>query len=185
MANLFDAHFTFNTSGSMHTKDNFKLFLDNSGNIIDKRQLEYGIYNKIIKIEYNKLFLIKLHKLGFGDIIDFITKILYIKKLVIYLTNGNCGCEQRRIKYNKFYIFWYSFKMRDLYVQDDDVVFKIKQLKKSKRKLKMFEESQEQPIPQPIPQPTQTSAVNAPTVPLQNPVTPVEFKKPCGCSKKR
>ena len=75
--------------------------------------------------------------------------------------------------------------MRDLYVQDDDVVFKIKQLKKSKRKLKMFEESQEQPIPQPIPQPTQTSAVNAPTVPLQNPVTPVEFKKPCGCSKKR
>ena len=79
MTNLFDAHFTFNSSGSMHTKDNFKLFLDNSGNVIDKHKLEYGVYNKTIKIEYNKFFLIKLHKLGFGDIIDFITKLKNLK----------------------------------------------------------------------------------------------------------
>ena len=184
MTNLFDAHFTFNSSGSMHTKDNFKLFLDNSGNVIDKNKLEYGVYNKTIKIEYNKFFLIKLHKLGFGDIIDFITKLLYIKNLVMYLTNGNCGCEQRRIKYNKFYIFWYSFKIRDLYVQDDDVVFQIKQSKKSKRKLKVLEEPQE-PQKQISPQPQQKQNFNPPTGPLPKPITPVEFKKPCGCSKKR
>ena len=55
------------------------------------------------------------------------------------------------------------------------------QFKKSKRKLKVLEESQEQPSQQP----PQTQEVNPPTVSLPKPITPVEFKKPCGCSKKR
>ena len=106
MNKLGNVHFTFNTTGSVNESDNFKVYLDKNGNPITN-ELEYGVYNKIIEINFNKLLMIKLQYIGFGDIIDFITKITGIKKLIIKLTNGNCGCEQRRIKFNSYLKFYY------------------------------------------------------------------------------
>ena len=77
MKNLHDMHFTFNSSIVGNHTNNFKVFLDDDGNIIDKSKLEYGVYNKIIKIEIKKLLIIEKHKLKFGDIIDYFTRKLY------------------------------------------------------------------------------------------------------------
>lgn len=141
MKNLFDAQFTFNSSGSMHAKESFKVFLDNNGNIIDKDQREYGIYNKVLKINISTLLFIKKHYVGLGDIIDFITRKLYIKALLIYLTNGNCGCETRRILFNKWVqIPWFSIHKRPLYLDDEEILNDVKNYKKRNIKLQLKEE---------------------------------------------
>ena len=62
-------------------------------------------YYKVINFEFKKSLIIYSQKysLHIGDIIDFITKHTGIKKLIIYLTKGNCGCEARRKKFNQWF----------------------------------------------------------------------------------
>jgi hypothetical protein len=105
-------------SNTMYTNYNSRtLAIDaNTGaqNVIDsvkyfnnkKEENEY-IYYKVINLnfKFQKVFKIKLNfvSLHIGDIIDYITKKTGIKKLIIKLTNGNCGCEARRVKFNKWF----------------------------------------------------------------------------------
>ncbi len=60
-------------------------------------------YIKYINFTFNFKRVIKLykHSIGSGDIIDYFTSITGIKKFIIYITKGNCGCEARRKKFNK------------------------------------------------------------------------------------
>lgn len=103
--------------------------LDKYNNIKEEQN---NIYYKIINLnfEFKKVFKIKLNfvSLHIGDIIDYITKKTGIKKLIIKLTNGNCGCEARRIKFNKWFkvpiIF---FKFDKLNYKDEINLAKIKQ----------------------------------------------------------
>jgi hypothetical protein len=185
MQNLHDMYFTFNSSISGNNTNNFKVFLDNNGNIIDKNKLEYGVYNKVIKIQISKLLLIQKNKLKFGDVIDFFTKKLYIKNLIMYLTNGNCGCEERRIKFNKFYIPWYSLKFRELYFQDEELLNYIKNVKKSKGKIKVLDEYENNKLKHSIiknnlNQTRKTDVDNKKHVPIDV----SKIKKSCNCSRK-
>ena len=120
-------------SNTMYTNYNSKtLGIDaNTGtqNVIDsvkyfnnkKEENEY-IYYKVINFKFQKVFKIKLNfvSLHIGDIIDYITKKTGIKKLVIKLTNGNCGCEARRVKFNKW------FKIPVLLIKFDQLSYKNK-----------------------------------------------------------
>jgi len=110
--------FTFNTTGSLDSAG-YRFFMDNDNKIILPKNPEYGFYNKIINIKFSKLFYIKKINIGLGDIIDFFTRKLYIKDLIVYLTDGNCGCEARRIKFNKWFkIPFIKFGFRTLYAKD-------------------------------------------------------------------
>lgn len=123
--------YTFNTSTDGDSS--FKAYLDKNGNI-ENHSLEYGFYNKSIEIHISKLFYLKKIYVGFGDIIDFFTRKLYIKDLIVYLTNGNCGCEARRIKFNKWFkIPFIVLKSRTLYANDLELLQKIKQKKKKSK----------------------------------------------------
>jgi hypothetical protein len=185
MDRLGDVHFTFNTSGSINSKDNFKVYLDQKGNII-KNDLEYGVYNKIIQINFNKLFMLKLNYIGLGDVVDFITKITGIKKLIIFLTNGNCGCEKRRIKFNKFFKFYYpTFGFRKLYMDDSMVLQKSNFINPNKIKeheveiLSDLQEFDKVEIEPPI-----QSHNTKPHV-ENKPLTTTQVRKSCNCSKKK
>lgn len=185
MDRLGDIHFTFNTTGSISSKDNFKVYLDKKGNII-KNNLEYGVYNKIIEINFNKLFMIKLNYIGLGDVIDFITTLTGIKKLIIFLTKGNCGCEKRRIKFNKWFKFYYlTFAFRKLYLDDSSVLKNSNFINPNKIKnqediiLKEMEDFDNIQSAQP-------PITSAPTVSKEKkPLTTAQVKKSCNCAKKR
>ena len=60
-------------------------------------------YIKYINFTFTFKRAIKVYKhtIGSGDIIDYFTSITGIKKFIIYITKGNCGCEARRKKFNK------------------------------------------------------------------------------------
>jgi len=109
---------TFNTAND--SQGGMQIPLDDYGNILSKNyNLEKGFYNKPIQINISKLFYIKKINIGLGDIIDFFTRKLYIKDLIVYLTDGNCGCEARRIKFNKWFkIPFIKFGFRTLYAKD-------------------------------------------------------------------
>ena len=59
-------------------------------------------YTKYFTFTFTFKRAIKLYKhtIGSGDIIDYFTSITGIKKFIIYITKGNCGCEARRKKFN-------------------------------------------------------------------------------------
>lgn len=187
MRNLFDAYFAFNTTGSVNTRDAFSAFIDKDGNIVDQSSLEYGVYNKAISISYNRLFYIKKSKIGFGDAIDYITHITKIKDLIIYLTKGNCGCEERRKLFNKWFSFpWYTIKSRELYIQDKDVIKHIKNAKKHKKKLpslkEKFEKMQKTFEPKIVNKKVET-AEEVVQKPKPKPIEPGKVKG-CGCKNK-
>lgn len=176
MATLYNhTHFTFNTTGEMgsHMKP-FQLFLDENGNIINRNSVEYGIYNKIIIIDFKKVLMLKKHFIGLGDIIDWITTITKIKNLIIYLTKGNCGCEQRRIKFNKlFKFYWFSIKFREIYSDDLYVIPRQKTFLKNlaiKEKIIVPNNSQQQLPIQPI---------------NINQTNKKPIKRSCGCASKK
>jgi len=169
---MHDLYYTFKSTGSTNIKDNFQLFLDSKGNIISNNDLEYGIYNKIISINIQKFLFVKVKKLGFGDIIDFITKKTGLKWLIIYLTNGNCGCEARRIKFNKFKIpYFITINIRQLYDSDYKVIKRNDNLILKKLELK---EQKENSFVPPI-----NKKINE-----SKPLTPEKIKKSCGCGKR-
>jgi hypothetical protein len=176
MNKLGNVHFTFNTTGSVNESDNFKVYLDKNGNPITN-ELEYGVYNKIIEINFNKLLMIKLQYIGFGDIIDFITKITGIKKLIIKLTNGNCGCEQRRIKFNSYLKFYYPIlKFRNLYIEDESFLKKNKVInQKNFKPKKIMSSNKVEVIEQTI----------KPNITEKKPLTTAQIKKSCNCKKNK
>jgi hypothetical protein len=110
--------FGFNTATPFDGEGSIKL--NSKGELFtEENDLEYGFLNKKIQIKISKLFYIQKIYIGLGDMIDFFTKKLYIKNLIVYLTNGNCGCEERRIKFNKWVkIPFIKFGLRELYAAD-------------------------------------------------------------------
>lgn len=124
--------FTFNTTGSLDSAG-YRFFMDNDNKIILPKNPEYGFYNKIINIKFSKFIYLNKVYIGLGDIIDFFTRKLYIKNLIVYLTNGNCGCEARRIKFNKFLkIPFIKLYWREVMANDENRIESLKQNKKSK-----------------------------------------------------
>lgn len=171
MPSLYNnTHFTFNTTGMLGSVGKpLQLFLDEKGNIINRNKIEYGVYNKIISLEFKKVLMIRKHQIGFGDIIDWITTITKIKNLIIYLTKGNCGCEQRRIKFNRWFKFyWFSIKFRNIYSDDYNIIPIQKTLVKNI-------------IPVAKPRHEQEHKKVAPT---QAPVSENQIKRSCNCRAK-
>lgn len=83
-------------------------------------------WNRTLKIE------IKTYSLHIGDIIDFITRKTGIKALIVKLTNGNCGCEARRKKFNKWFVIpdikiWF-----DVHDYEDEVTLRSKLYRKQR-----------------------------------------------------
>lgn len=106
--------FTFNTFGSMDegsgSSNTFKELHEST----QKEKIQEVYYYKKISFNFNKLFIVNKKFIGLGDIIDFFTKKLYIKQFLIYITNGNCGCETRRILFNKWVqIPYFIFKIKN------------------------------------------------------------------------
>jgi len=172
MPSLYNhTHFTFNTTGMMGSAGKpLQLFLDENGNIINRNKVEYGSYNKIIDFEFKKVLLLKKHYVGLGDVIDWITKITKIKNLIIYLTRGNCGCEARRIKFNKWFKFyWFTIKFRQIYSDDYNII--PKQVALIKNMIPVESEIHEQ------------EHKKAPVA--QNPLTTSQIKRSCNCGTKK
>lgn len=124
--------YTFNSSGSFDGKQNFKVFLDSNGNLKDTRNRSFGMYN--IPIDIQTLISFNILYIGLGDIIDFFTKKLYIKNLIMFITNGKCGCEERRKRFNKLLQIPYFIiiQKRLLYFDDHEVIEAIKIARKNK-----------------------------------------------------
>lgn len=171
MNNLY---YTFQSTGSTNPNDNFKLFLDSKGNIIANNNLEYGVYNKIISINIQKFLFVKVKKIGFGDIIDFITRKTGLKIFIAYITNGNCGCEERRIKFNKFRIpYMLSIHTRQLYDVDYQMIEKNKNL--------LFKNLETKEIKEKI---ISTTPKKSHKTIQSKPLTQDQIKKSCGCGRK-
>jgi len=139
MTNLYDnksSIFTFNSTGDF-LNPSMKMYTDKMGKVLDQEVIEYGFFNKIVDIKISKLFYLKKMHIGLGDIIDFFTKKLFIKDLIVYLTDGNCGCEDRKIKFNKWVqIPYVVLKSRPLLVNDKEYLerLKFKNLKLTNKK---------------------------------------------------
>ena len=80
---------------------------------IDKRSKDYREYKQYLKykedfknlqrnVEENKT-------IGLGDVIDKITKATGIKKVVDAITD-DCGCDERKEKFNKKYSIMYKLR---------------------------------------------------------------------------
>jgi len=154
----------------MNGNSSNQLYLDSKGNIVNRNNIEYGQYNKIVKINFNfnKLMMLKKKYIGVGDIIDFITRKTGLKTFIIWITKGNCGCEARRIKFNKYKLFYYVIKFREIYANDLLVVKKQKELFKNLK-----------PMQPKITKETPTHK------PISKPIDHKEIKSSCGCAKKK
>lgn len=105
---MFNTEFTFNTSVGYGSNEATQSVTDTQLNKLLKQDKNL-IYKKNITFSFNKSISLKKNKLGFGDIIDFVTKITGIKWLIIKITKGNCGCEKRRQLLNKWLTFTYFY----------------------------------------------------------------------------
>jgi len=130
--NMTQPTYTFNSSGGFDGKNNFKVFLDSQGNLKDTRNRPFGMYN--IPIDIQTLIYFNIFYIGLGDIIDFFTKKLYIKNLIMFITKGKCGCEERRKLFNKFLKIPYFIKIqkRRLYFEDHEIIEQLKTARKNK-----------------------------------------------------
>lgn len=180
MGNLFNyTNFIFNSTGQMENFAGkpFQLFLEENGTIVNKSNIEYGIYNKIINFQFKKVLMIQKHFLGLGDIIDWITKITKLKDLIIYLTKGNCGCEERRIKFNKWFKFyWFSLKFREIYADDLRIIPMQKELLKQIKSKPKENKS--------LPASIRSNQTNNIT-PNQKPIKEIKPHRSCGCGAKK
>lgn len=99
-------------------------------------------YYKPLKFDFSfkktiKLKILKI-SLRIGDIIDFVTRITGIKKLIIKWTNGNCGCEQRRKKFNK----WFFIPIIKIWF--DELDYDDKLYLQTKKNIELFNKSKKQ-----------------------------------------
>lgn len=179
MGELFkQTQFIFNSTGQMEsTSKPFQLFSDENGTILNKNHIEYGMYNKIINFEFKKVLMLKKHSIGLGDIVDWITKVTKIKNVIMYITKGNCGCEKRRLLFNKWIKFyWFSIKFREIYASDFNFVKNQKIFLKDIIPIKAGESSFVNNIPnRPIPRLVNYQLTQPPEPPI---------KKSCGCGAK-
>ena len=100
-------------------------------------------YSKYINFNFTIKKVIKIHKhiIGSGDIIDYFTTITGIKRFIIYITKGNCGCEARRKKFNKLLtIPYYTISITNFSYIDEIV----SGYKKESVKLKSYSTSVDQ-----------------------------------------
>ncbi len=74
-----------------------ELYTETKNNTLPSEYSKYINFN----FTFKKVIKIYKHAIGSGDIIDYFTSITGIKKFIIYITKGNCGCEARRKKFNK------------------------------------------------------------------------------------
>lgn len=179
MSEIFNqTQFIFNTTGQISsTTKPFQLFSDQNGTILNKNNIEYGVYNKILDFEFKKVLMIKKHSIGLGDIVDWLTKITKIKDLIIYLTKGNCGCEQRRILFNKWVRFnWFSVKFREIYAADSYIIKYQKHLLKEIIPIEMSENQKMNNIKNKI-------LTHNPSYNLPDSSDP-PIKRSCGCGAK-
>ena len=88
------------------TRDGINEFngLDVTKYIETKKNNITSNYSKYINFTFTFKRVLKIYKhtVGSGDVIDYFTSITGIKKFIIFVTKGNCGCEARRKKFNKF-----------------------------------------------------------------------------------
>lgn len=117
---MFNTEFTFGNSvsigkdGSAHSISQKQINRINNEN----KKLK-PFFKKNIVIKFNKSIQLYKKSIGLGDIVDFITKITGIKKLIIKLTKGNCGCEKRRKLFNSWLTIPYIVvSFGDVYKED-------------------------------------------------------------------
>lgn len=192
--------YTFNSGGNDGVGGgDYKFYFDNSGNIINRDKRVFGVYNKIIRIEYGKFWYITKNYIGLGDIIDFFTKTFYIKQFLVWITNGNCGCETRRILFNKWVqIPYFKLNSRPLYADDDDILLELKlarkkkikfvSLDKKKSEIKKFigySDTIRQNMEQEKEKNINVVESTKQNLPKPQPVKPENIKGGCGCSKNK
>lgn len=96
-------------------KDSYYIKLEEDGfyDTVDKRSKDYREY-KVWKLSYNELIhkeykslkdnIMKQPK-GLGDVVANITKATGIDKVVKFIAGDDCGCDERRKKWNKIPMF--------------------------------------------------------------------------------
>lgn len=118
---MFTDRFTFNTDVTMDGNGTNYTILHGTKTqqIKNFNKTNNFVYKKTISIQFYKTFGIIKKQIGFGDIIEFITKYTGIKYLIIKITKGNCGCERRRKKFNNILqIPYYVLYFEDSFVDD-------------------------------------------------------------------
>jgi hypothetical protein len=139
---MFNNEFTFGSSTSLGENGSPQTVTDIQIEQLkqETRKNKNIIYKKNITIKFYKSFVIMKKGIGLGDIVDFFTKYTGLKWLIIKLTKGNCGCEKRRILFNKWLtipILYATIKEQTFeqtyYINDPVDFYKIKDNKKDKK----------------------------------------------------
>ena len=68
-------------------------------NALDKRTKEYKVWKKAFEAEQERSLD------GIGDVVEKITKVTGIKKVVEFIAGDDCGCEERKEELNKKFPF--------------------------------------------------------------------------------
>jgi hypothetical protein len=136
-------------------------------------------YKKHININFSfkKSFIVKKKYIGSGDIVDFFTHITGIKKFIIWLTNGKCGCEARRKKFNSILTFvYFKIYLTDISYRDEFIEnFKIARKKQVKEETSTNNLELEEKHAKAYAERINVSPPNKPRTP----------SKGCGCSAKK
>jgi hypothetical protein len=178
--------FLSNTSYSTDGSTNFDHYTKKEINGIDidkfleKDEKEKNLfYKKLININFTfkKALVINKKYLGSGDVIDFITHITGIKKLIIWITKGKCGCEARRKKFNSVLTFVYFTMSLKSFSYQDEFALSMKIASKQKQNI---DESQH--VPQIQEQHIQAYMEKTKIV---NNIPPRTSSKGCGCSSRK
>jgi len=119
---MFNTEFTFNSSVGYGQNDSTQIVTDKQIERLMNKD-KNNLFKKDISFKLHKQLIIKKNTFGLGDVIDFITKITGIKLLIIKITKGNCGCEKRRLLFNKWLtIPYYYVKITDPVYEDFIVI---------------------------------------------------------------
>lgn len=209
--NLNDTTFVIGTmqsnspNGPVSHPLNYNIENNNNNVFIEKNKYEESInytkqflFYKVFDLQFQKALTFKFEivSLHVGDIIDFITKTTGIKKLIVWLTKGNCGCEARRIKFNE----WFKIKLPILKFQPlmySDIVNlkRHKNIKLQENKFKEYhqlnsnktqKEIEKQKIfEQLYGSSTYSSVSQTPEQAANNPKSSTNKKQGCGCEAKK
>lgn len=79
----------------------------------------HQVSNKWLKEEQAKQFkeVVQYKYFGLGDVIDFFTRYTGLKAIIMWATNGNCGCEERRKRFNKIFSIRLGKKKQKVFQQ--------------------------------------------------------------------
>jgi hypothetical protein len=101
---MFNTEFTFGSNTSIGQNGTAQQSTDKQIEYLKKEtnKNKNVVYKKNITIKIFKSIVVIKKEIGLGDIIDFFTKYTGLKWLIIKITKGNCGCEKRRLLFNKW-----------------------------------------------------------------------------------